>query len=249
MRSQYLLLGICSAGCAATISASQASGQKGQELQQVLIDPQVEGKMQPQERPAKISIEQMYAKLSEAKHKFDGGAAEQQQAAQIYQAIVNIATKYATAAQTEGKKHNELDMIASTALNNLGNCYESGKGVKQDKHHAFELYAQAVALGELTKWWNYQALYNLARCYEKGIGTKQDSAESTKLLSKAYEWYNNFVKLYPMYPDKAFGQGVKQALEARKKTEEGQKRSVCISIQNEEEPIELAPISYQKFED
>lgn len=248
MRSQYLLLTLCSTGCVPTIGASQASG-RSQELQQVLIEPvQAESKMDAaQEQSKTISTDQMFNKLKEARQKLASDEAAQQQAAvQLYKAIVNLSTQYATAAQAAGRNHNELDTIASTALNNLGYCYELGKGVAQNTTHAFELYKQAVALGNLTKWWNYYALYNLARCYEKGIGTQQDVAEATTLLNQAYKWYSNFTKLYPMHPDKAFERGIQEALEALKKTEKGRKRSVSISFQKGKEPIEMG--EYQNLE-
>jgi len=253
MRSQYFLLVLWGVWGMAPMGASQASDQnKG--LKQMLVDPllqQSESKMAEQKKPKMISTDQLFKKLDEARANLESNDNEQQKkAAQIYQAMVTVATQYAKDAQAEGRKHGVLDMITSTALNDLGYCYELGKGVTQDKNHAFELYKQAVALGNLSKWWNYQALYNLARCYEKGIGIRKDAAEATKLLNQAYVWYGNFVKLYPMYANDAFDKGVKKALETRKKTEDGPKRrSVSISVQNGEEPIELSPISYQRFDE
>jgi TPR repeat protein len=64
----------------------------------------------------------------------------------------------------------------SSAQNNLGICYATGRGVEKDPAQAMKWWQQAADQG------NALALINLGVCYEEGDGVSQDSAQ-------AYVWY------------------------------------------------------------
>lgn len=64
---------------------------------------------------------------------------------------------------------------------NLGNCYDSGKGVPKDYIKAVELYRSAAEQK------NPRAQYNLALMYTMGRGVPQDPNEEEKWLFKAAE--------------------------------------------------------------
>ncbi|CAG8726412.1 9105_t:CDS:2, partial [Dentiscutata heterogama] len=64
-----------------------------------------------------------------------------------------------------------------SACNNLGNCYQFGRGTKKDEKTAFQYYLKAAENGIIV------AQYNTAECFRKGRGT-------AKNLDSAIEWYN-----------------------------------------------------------
>lgn len=64
------------------------------------------------------------------------------------------------------------DAVAQT---DLGQCYETGRGVAQDPAQAAELYKKAAAEG------NTRAQMYLARLYETGKGVPQDAAKAKEL--------------------------------------------------------------------
>lgn len=74
------------------------------------------------------------------------------------------------------------------AMNNLGWCYEHGKGVTKDLQKAFELYRKSAELG------NRYAMANLAECYDNGNGVTTDKNEAYKWYAKAVNNGNNSVK-------------------------------------------------------
>ena len=63
-------------------------------------------------------------------------------------------------------------------MNNLGLCYEHGKGgLTKDEAKAVEWYQKAAEMGSA------RAMYNLGVCYKYGVGTLM------KDEAKAVEWY------------------------------------------------------------
>lgn len=69
------------------------------------------------------------------------------------------------------------------ALNNLGDKYERGKGVKRD-------YAQAVAYYQRAANYNIvEAIYNLGRLYLRGLGVAKDEVKGRALLTQAADRY------------------------------------------------------------
>lgn len=68
---------------------------------------------------------------------------------------------------------NEGDVMA---MNNLGVCYHTGKGVVENHATAFQWYMKAALLDDV------YACYNVAECYYKGDGVAQD-------FEKANFWY------------------------------------------------------------
>jgi DNA polymerase III epsilon subunit-like protein len=67
------------------------------------------------------------------------------------------------------------------AQNNLGMCYEYGKGVEQDYVKAVKWYHKAAERG------NASAQFNLGFCYNIGKGFAQDYDEAVKWYRKAAE--------------------------------------------------------------
>jgi hypothetical protein len=67
------------------------------------------------------------------------------------------------------------------AQNNLGACYEDGKGVSQDYTEAAKWYRMAAEQGDAT------AQCNLGYCYYKGHGVNQDDTEAVKWYRMAAE--------------------------------------------------------------
>ena len=74
-----------------------------------------------------------------------------------------------------------VDLGDTTAMNNLGAAYMTGKGVKIDKKKAVKYYQMAsekdLALAQ----------YNLGTCFYKGNGVAQDLAEAVRLFKVAAE--------------------------------------------------------------
>ena len=70
------------------------------------------------------------------------------------------------------------------AQNNLGVCYEYGKGVEQDYEEAAKWYKKAAEQGHT------EAQNNLGVCYEYGKGVEQDYEEAAKWYKKAAEQGN-----------------------------------------------------------
>ena len=64
---------------------------------------------------------------------------------------------------------------------NLGCCYYSGSGVKQNYKQAVKWHTKAAEQG------NEKAQYNLAVCYQNGQGVRQN-------MNKALEWYKKSAK-------------------------------------------------------
>ena len=67
----------------------------------------------------------------------------------------------------------------SVAQNNLGLCYEYGKGVISDSEQAVLWYRKSAENR------NSNAQYNLGRCYENGYGVIKDIPEALKWYQKA----------------------------------------------------------------
>jgi len=65
------------------------------------------------------------------------------------------------------------------SFNNLGMCYQFGKGVPQDIVSAIKWYRKGIALG------NSDALNMLAYCYHQGIGMKKNIKEAIRLYCLA----------------------------------------------------------------
>jgi hypothetical protein len=129
---------------------------------------------------------------------------ERIEGARILEEIAQLATKKAEQAEKEGKRHAAWDMVNSTALNNLGYCYEKGLGVTRNPNKAFALYSEASKLGNQKTWWNNYARHNVARCYNHGIGVLRDREEAARGFKEASEWYNKKIKLHPTTKDERF---------------------------------------------
>lgn len=75
------------------------------------------------------------------------------------------------------KKASEKGHLEAT--NNVGDCYETGRGVAQDYDKAFAYYKKCATdhcpIGQ----------YSLALCYLKGIGTDKNSKKAMELLTKS----------------------------------------------------------------
>ena len=65
------------------------------------------------------------------------------------------------------------------AQNNLGVCYYTGNGVKQDFNEAAKWYRKSAEQGHV------HAQYNLGLCYEFGLGVYEDLKEAKKWYKKA----------------------------------------------------------------
>lgn len=75
------------------------------------------------------------------------------------------------------------------AFNNLGLCFEYGKGVRRvDNQFAFECYKKAAESGSTP------AMNNLGNCYYKGLGTKQNYELAVSWYMKAMENGNSSVQ-------------------------------------------------------
>ena len=64
---------------------------------------------------------------------------------------------------------------------NLGVCYYTGTGIKEDKEEAVRWYRRAAENG------NAMAQYNLGNCYYTGTGIKEDKEEAVRWYRKAAE--------------------------------------------------------------
>ena len=64
----------------------------------------------------------------------------------------------------------------------LGECYQYGYGVDEDKKKSFEYYSLSAEQG------NSMAMHNLAFCYDYGEGTDENK-------TKAFEWYEKSAHL------------------------------------------------------
>jgi len=69
----------------------------------------------------------------------------------------------------------------AVAMNELGNCFAGGEGVRADSTEAFRWYERAAAKGFLP------AVINLAECYRTGDGVDPDLAAAARLYEQAYE--------------------------------------------------------------
>lgn len=58
------------------------------------------------------------------------------------------------------------------AMNNLGVCYHTGKGVLEDHATAFFWYMKAAELGDT------YGCFNVAECYYKGDGVEQSDEKA-----------------------------------------------------------------------
>jgi len=67
------------------------------------------------------------------------------------------------------------------AQNNLGVCYENGKGVEKDVYEAVKWYRKAAEQRYVL------AQYNLGVCYANGAGVEKDMDEAVKWIRKAAE--------------------------------------------------------------
>ena len=65
------------------------------------------------------------------------------------------------------------------AQNNLGICYESGRGTPRNADKAFLWYSKAAESGYS------EAQYNLATCYESGTGTAKDKDKANQYYREA----------------------------------------------------------------
>jgi TPR repeat protein len=65
------------------------------------------------------------------------------------------------------------------AMNELGNAYSFGEGVREDAAIAAQWYARAAALGHTG------AMINLAECYRRGEGVAQDAASTARWFERA----------------------------------------------------------------
>lgn len=65
------------------------------------------------------------------------------------------------------------------AQNNIGELYETGRGVAPDPSQASDWYRQAAAAGFAP------AQFNLGRLYTAGTGVPKDLAEARRLLEQA----------------------------------------------------------------
>lgn len=61
-------------------------------------------------------------------------------------------------------------------MNELGLCYEAGRGVEKDIHRAAELYRQAAQSGMAA------AQCNLGVLYREGLGVEQDDRKAAALF-------------------------------------------------------------------
>lgn len=73
-------------------------------------------------------------------------------------------------------------LCSSVALNNLGFCYDNGKGFKQDELKAFEYY-QKASLNDCPV-----GLYNLGNSYYNGKIIKKDCTKAIEYLNKASDF-------------------------------------------------------------
>lgn len=69
----------------------------------------------------------------------------------------------------------------AVAQNQLGYCYECGKGVLRDNREAVNWYMKSADQGDET------AQYNLGACYAKGLGVQQGYEEAGKWITKSAE--------------------------------------------------------------
>ena len=65
------------------------------------------------------------------------------------------------------------------AQNNLGFCYDNGKGVEKDPKQAVYWYQKAAEQGYAS------AQFNLGLCYENGKGVEQDQKQALSWYQKA----------------------------------------------------------------
>ncbi len=73
------------------------------------------------------------------------------------------------------------DLENAAAVNELGGCYLTGRGVKKDEKKALELYKQAAEMESPS------ALYNVGVCYAYGYGAEADEAAAFQWFQKAAE--------------------------------------------------------------
>ena len=102
---------------------------------------------------------------------------------------------------------------------NLGVCYYTGTGIKEDKEEAVRWYRRAAENG------NAMAQYNLGNCYYTGTGIKEDKEEAVRWYRKAAEQGNTIAQYSLGYCYKN-GTGIKEDKEEalrwyRKAAEQG----------------------------
>lgn len=73
------------------------------------------------------------------------------------------------------------DLENAAAVNELGGCYLTGRGVKKDEEKALELYKKAAEMESPS------ALYNVGVCYAYGHGVEADEAAAFQWFQKAAE--------------------------------------------------------------
>lgn len=80
------------------------------------------------------------------------------------------------------------------ALNNLGICYEFGKGVQRDRDQAFLLYKEAAEKGYR------EGMLNLALMYF----TNGKESKNQEKFKEAAKWFRTLVMEDPSMPDPYF---------------------------------------------
>jgi len=74
------------------------------------------------------------------------------------------------------------------AQNNLGNCYDNGKGVAKDEMQAVSWYRKAADQGDAF------AQYNLGVCYANGEGVPKDEMQAVSWYRKAADQGDAFAQ-------------------------------------------------------
>ncbi|MCL1884616.1 MAG: sel1 repeat family protein [Defluviitaleaceae bacterium] len=78
--------------------------------------------------------------------------------------------------------------IIAMAKNNMGDCYQHGKGVQQNLKEAAEWYRKSAKDGSV--W----GMTNLAMCYAEGTGIEQNPAKAYELYLQAAELDDSFAQ-------------------------------------------------------
>ena len=122
------------------------------------------------------------------------------------------------------KKAEDFCMAAmGEAQYNLGVCYYTGTGIKEDKEEAVRWYRRAAENG------NAMAQYNLGNCYYTGTGIKEDKEEAVRWYRKAAE-QGNTIAQYSLGFCYKNGTGIKEDKEEalrwyRKAAEQGSEKT------------------------
>lgn len=112
---------------------------------------------------------------------------------------------YKTAVEYYMKAAENDSVNRAVALNILGNCYYSGKGVEQSYVEAVKYYRLSAELGY------HWGEYNLATCYYDGEGVTKDFVEAVRLFKLAAEEDNASALSY-LGLCHHFGEGVEKNL-------------------------------------